>query len=349
MTDFGGFEPPSGPPAGWYPDPYGGSGQRYWNGSEWDLSTPIAGGPDAGGNDAEDFPDVGDWLDRSFRVAYRRWKALAFLGVITAQSSTALAYMAIDRGVDGLVLEGDELSGWTSDRLPAVIALLAAAIVIGAIGSLAVNVLMLRAVDGDDSSSGSMGDEWSSALRAIGGTLRVLPRAIGWLLVLMAGVAAASAALVLLALVAAPLVILLLFVAIPFIVWIAIKWSFAVVSVVDRPGNPFPRSSRVSDGRWWRTFGRLLLIGIIVWLISVVIQTAGSLATGSGFGGLGGGAQITVDDDGSIERFSFDEQLSFGTAEIVIASVISVISTVLANSVIASATTVLYRTRNPRR
>ncbi len=149
MTDFGGFDPPSGPPAGWYPDPYGGPGQRYWDGSAWDLSTPVTGGPYTGA-DAEEFPDIGDWLDRSFRVAYRRWKALAFLGVITAPASTALAYLAINRLVDGVVIEGDDVTGWTNDRIPMAALLLLAAVVVGAVGSLSVNVLMLRAVDGAD-------------------------------------------------------------------------------------------------------------------------------------------------------------------------------------------------------
>jgi len=27
--------PPGGPPAGWYPEPTGGAGQRYWSGSQW--------------------------------------------------------------------------------------------------------------------------------------------------------------------------------------------------------------------------------------------------------------------------------------------------------------------------
>lgn len=347
MSEFGGFEPPSGPPAGWYPDPYGGAGQRYWDGRAWDLSTPVGAGISSA-DPADDFPDVGDWLDRAFRVAYRRWRALAFLGVLTAPASTAFAYLAIDRGFDGLVIEDNQLIGWSNDRLPAVIAMTLLTIVIGAIGSLSVNVLMLRAVDGDDGSSGTWGDEWSAAWRSIVETIRVLPRAIGWLIVLIAGIAGAALAFVLMALVAAPLAALVLFVTIPFFLWLGIKWSFVVVSVIDRPGNPFPRSSRVSDGRWWRTFGRLLLIGIIIWLVSVIVQTIGAAASGGGFGGFGGGAEITIDDEGNIERFVFDEQFSFDTVEIVVASVVSVATTVLATSVMAAAMSVLYRSRNPR-
>ena len=91
-----------------------------------------------------------------------------------------------------------------------------------------------------------------------------------------------------------------------------------------------------------------MLIGVIIWLITVAVQTVASMATGGQLSGFGGDATITVNDDGTIERFVFDEALDFGTREIVAASVASMLSTVLATSVIAAATSVLYRTRNPR-
>ncbi|OBJ90900.1 DUF2510 domain-containing protein [Mycobacterium asiaticum] len=34
-TDLTGSEYPSGPPAGWYPDPGGTYMQRYWDGAQW--------------------------------------------------------------------------------------------------------------------------------------------------------------------------------------------------------------------------------------------------------------------------------------------------------------------------
>ena len=43
MTDQGGFEPPSGPPAGWYPDPSGRFELRYWDGSRWTEHVSRAG------------------------------------------------------------------------------------------------------------------------------------------------------------------------------------------------------------------------------------------------------------------------------------------------------------------
>src|SRR6056297_1763275 len=101
MPDPTGFDPPSGPPAGWYPDPYNPAQQRYWDGREWDLSTPAFGFAPA---DSDELPDVGEWLDVSFRSAYRRWRAVALIGLVTAPITTVASYLAIDRLASGLVI-----------------------------------------------------------------------------------------------------------------------------------------------------------------------------------------------------------------------------------------------------
>jgi hypothetical protein len=349
MSDQSGFDPPSGPPAGWYPDPYGAAGQRYWDGTEWDLTSPVSPSPQPG-RDPDDLPEIGDWLDRSFRAAYGRWRALTVLALITAPASTALSYAAINRAVDGLVLEGDELYGWSSDRIPSVVALSLLAAFIGTIGSIAITVLMLRSVDdGPAANPRTFGDEMAAAMRSIIDAIRILPRVIGWFLVLIAGLAVVGTVIALLAVLGGGLAALLVLVLAPVGIWLAVKWAFVLIAIVDDRGSPFPRSSRVSEGRWWRTLGRLLLILIIVWLISMVVQTAASLVSGTGFGGFGGGTTITIDDDGTIERFDFDEELSFGTLEIVAAAIASMIATVAATSVMAAATAALYRSRNRRR
>ena len=351
MTDLGGFEPPSGPPAGWYPDPYGGPVQRYWDGRAWDLTTPGAGTP-GGHHDSNlpgDYPNVGDWLDRSFRVAYRRWRALALLALLTVPASTTLVYLALDRAFDGLVIEGDELTGWTSDRVPGVIVFGLLATLIGAIGTLSITTLMLREIDGDDLTERSTGTEVVAAGRSLLEALKVLPRAIGWFLALIGGIAAFVAVFTILTIVTGGLALLLIFVMFPAIIWLGVKWWFVVMAIIDRSGNPFPRSSEVSTGRWWSTFGRILLIGIIAWLISAAVQTVAALVVGGDITGLGSGAEITIDDDGNVERFALDEELDFGTTTIIAASIASFLSTVLASSVVTSASTVLYRARHPRR
>ena len=345
MPDPFGFEPPSGPPAGWYPDPYNPTQQRYWDGRAWDLSTPAFGFTPT---DTDDFPDIGDWLDLSFRSAYKRWRAVSLIALVTAPITTAASYLAIGRLADGLVITSDAVEGWSSDRLPLVIVLFVVGMLASAIGGLGMARLLLDTVDGEQ--PGSTGDEIAAGFRALGRGLATLPRAIGWFVVLMAAVVAATlVAIVLIALVP-PLAILLILVGIPFGVWLGIKWAFVLVAIIDRPGAPFARSSEVARGRWWSTFGRLLLLGIIMWLISLLIQTVGTIATGGGFGGFGsaGTTTIEIDSNGDFDPVVLDDELDFGWWFIVVTSITSILGTILASSVTAAAMSVLYRTRNRR-
>lgn len=344
MPDASGFEPPSGPPAGWYPDPYNPAQQRYWDGRAWDLSTPAFGFTPT---DTDGFPDIGDWLDQSFRSAYRRWRAVSLIALLTAPITTIASYVAIDRLADGLVITDESVEGWTSDRLPIVIVLFFVGMLASAVGGLAMARLLLDTVDGEQ--PGSTGDEIRAGFRALGRGLLILPRAVGWVIVVAAAFAAVALVSAVLVALVPPLAILLILVAIPVGVWLAIKWAFVVVAIVDRPGAPFARSSEVGRGRWWSTFGRLLLLGIIMWLISLVIQTVGTIATGGGFGGFGsGGTTIEIDSDGSFDPIVLDDELDFGWWFIAVTSVTSIVGTILASSVTAAAMSVLYRTRNRR-
>lgn len=344
MTDGWGLQPPTMPPAGWYPDPYDPSGQRYWNGREWDMSTPVRGS--YGHHGGDEYPDVGDWLDRSFRIAYRRWRAVAMISLLTTPILTIAGIIAIDRLADGLVISEDRVDGWTNDRLAVAVPLLFVAILFSAIGGIALTSLMLRAVDDDQRETRTFASEFRAARRALWAGVTTLPRAVGWALVAVA--AALLGVLVLILVVAAlgDLTILVILVLFPLMVWLALRWAFVVTAIVDGPGNPFSRSTTVVRGRWWSTLGRLLLIGIVMWLVSVVIQSIGGLISGQGanpFGG--GGAEFQFGDDGSFETIVLDDELAFDAWTIAVGIVVSMVGTVLASSVSAAAMAILYRTR----
>jgi hypothetical protein len=345
MTDPGGFGPPSGPPAGWYPDPYDPSAQRYWDGRQWDLTNPAIG-PGAASGDA--FPDIGDWLDRSFRTAFRRWRATSVIAVLTTPLTTVASYVAINRLSRGIVITDDGVEGWTNDRLAPAIVLLVVAALASAIGGLALTRLMLDAVDGDEPDETTTRSEIAVAGRALLVGLAVLPRAIGWLLVLLGAVVIVALLLAVIGAVAGPLVVLVLVVLAPIGIWLAIKWAFVIVALVDAPGEPFARSGRTSRGRWWSTLGRLLLLGVIVWLVSLIIQVIGSVASGGGLSGFGGGTTVEVDQDGSFDPIYLDDELGVGVWVIGVATVVAVVGTVVASSVTTVAISLLYRTRNPR-
>jgi hypothetical protein len=337
MTD-GGFDPPTGPPAGWYPDPYDPARQRYWDGRVWDLTMPTAGaGP------SDEYPNVGDWLDRSFRHAYRRWRAVIPVAIISSFLPTVFGFLALDRLVEGLVIVDEDVEGWTNDRLPMVITYFALAAILSIVGTLALTRLMLDTVDGH--SAGATGTELRDAGRSIASVLRALPRAIGWALLLVAGAALVIAAGVVIAVAVPALGVVLLVVAIPFAVWLAIKWAFLLVAIIDRRGEPFTRSSRVSRGRWWPTLGRLLLLGIIVWLISLLVQIAAAVLTGGDYSAFGTGSEFQTDS--SLDTVVLDDELDFSAWVLLVSAVMSTLATVVTTSVVSTATALLYRTRNP--
>lgn len=339
MTNQGGFDPPTGPPAGWYPDPTDPRRQQYWDGRRWHAPTqPLSPA------ESDHYPDLGDWLDHGFRGAYRRWRAVLVVALVTAPISTVLGLLAIDRLVDGLIIVDDNIEGWSNDRIPVVVTYLTVAVFVSLVSTLALTRLMLDAVDSYGTAT-TASSEVRSGLRSLLAGLRVVPRAIGWFAVLAAGVVGALLVLAVVAAIAAPIAIVLLVAVGVGVVWLAIKWVFLVVAVVDRRGNPFARSSRVSSRRWWATFGRLLLLAIIMWLISLIIQ----LIAGGVFGaGVGTGAEIEITNDGTIERAVLDEQFDVDAITITVATLTSIVGTVLVTSVSTAAMALLYRTRNPR-
>jgi hypothetical protein len=345
MGEFGGFDPPSGPPAGWYPDPYDPRAQRYWDGRQWDLSSPVHGARSLSGSG--DYPDVGEWLDRGFRSAYRRWRAAAIVALLTAPVTTVAGYYALDRFASGVVITEDSIEGWTNDRIGPAVALSLVAILASAIGGLALTWLMLRSVDDDTPERPTLSTELVAAGRALLAAITALPRAVGWFLLLAGAVAAATLTVVVLAVLAGPLALLALLAILPFGVWLAVKWAFVALAIMDRRGNPFPRSSATSTGRWWSTLGRLLLLGIVMWLISLVIQLLGTLVAGGGFSAFGGGLTIEVDSNGHFDPIVLDDAIQFSAWTLTVAAIVSSLGAVAASSVSAAAMALLYRTRNP--
>jgi hypothetical protein len=68
-----------------------------------------------------------------------------------------------------------------------------------------------------------------------------------------------------------PLLIAITIVGIPFAIYLGIRWSFFSQAVVIE--NKFPReaislSERIVKGSWWRTFGILLIVGLLVGIAS---------------------------------------------------------------------------------
>jgi hypothetical protein len=70
---------------------------------------------------------------------------------------------------------------------------------------------------------------------------------------------------------------LFLLVFVPLGLYLGVKWAFifhAVVIEGSGPGEAFSRSSDLTRGLWWRTFGIMLLIGVVCFGITLGLQFA---------------------------------------------------------------------------
>lgn len=331
------FEPPSLPPAGWYPDPHRPGTQRWWNGSTWHEES--TNGAAAVG---DRLPDVGAWLSSAFGAGLSRWRATALVALVTTVPASVLVSIAASRLVRGVVIFDDGVEGWSNDRLPVAIGLLTLASVLGFLGTLALTVLMLRSVDGDKVSGGSTG-EMRAGWSAITESIRILPRAFGWSMIVMIVFVATLGVVVLVAIAAGAVAVLLVIVAAPFAIYLGVRLVFLGVAIVDRPGQPFGRTMEVTRGRWWAVFGRLLLLGLISWLISAALQTANAAAGASSFGS----SSFEVEADGSFTSFELAEAFPSEALPIIVGAVVTLLVAVLVTSIGAAGAAALYRTRNP--
>jgi hypothetical protein len=328
------FDPPQLPPAGWYPDPERSWTTRYWNGREWEAGRP--NGP------SDALPDVGEILSGSFRTALDRWRALAILAAITAAPASVLSSLAIRHLVTGVHVVDDDVIGWNNDRLPAAIAMFVVSVVLYSFGTIATIGLMLRAHD-EPRQPRTAASELESALRAVTAVPPILPRAIGWGLVMILGMSGV-AVLVILAIAAVPLLgILLVLALIPAGFIVFVRWAFFGVALVDGPGNPFRRSNAAVKGRFWAVFGRLFVLGLITSMISWGVNAPVSIAGG----GFGRSQRFEVNSDETVNIDLSDFAPSAWSIGLGAIAAIAIV--VLSTGVGYAGMAMLYRTRNPAR
>lgn len=274
------------------------------------------------------------------------------LAVLGGGLPSALTVLAFDRLLDNLSITDDELVGWTSDRVPGVIALLATSAIAGWIGYLAITWLMLRTYDDEIESGGrprpSTGDEVTASVRALAGAAAALPRAIGWGLLCVLAVAATSALVVATTVFALPLGILLIVAMFPLAIWVSIRLAFVIHAVVDASGNPYARSWVVSTERFWGVLGRVLLLIVVAGAVNYGANLIGALSTG---GAAFGGAttfQVDTGDGGSVSDLDLDEVLDVTPLRLAATALSGVVSTLFGTSMVLAGCSELYRTRNRR-
>ncbi|MCT9004937.1 DUF7847 domain-containing protein [Streptomyces rhizosphaerihabitans] len=78
------------------------------------------------------------------------------------------------------------------------------------------------------------------------------------------------------------LFLLLLLIVVPLMIWLFVRFSFAPAAAVLEGASPVTamrRSARLVRGTWWRTFGILLLGGLITFIVSIVVDMPFRFAT----------------------------------------------------------------------
>lgn len=350
------FEPPTHPPAGWHPDPYRPGYDRYWNGlawvEEWRPSPGAAPGAPPmrpGTTNPNGLPDIGGWLGRAFNRVFLRWKSATLIGLVASVLPTLLFTFTTAYLIDDLVITTDgDVIGWSNSRIPLAVVIALVSIVVLGVGGLAMQALMLRTVDDEPDPGNPSGPKESAVTRAttaLGDGLRCLPRSIGWIAILVLGLAAFVFLYAILVVVTGGAFLLTLFIAIPVGIWLIIRWSFTLVAIVDAPGNPYRRSSEVVSGRWWAVFGRLLLVGIITGVITSSVNAATS---GAGSTGAFSDNLIEIDANGDLTSDIVVSDFVATSPLFIVLAVVGSLLINLVNAVTLAAVSELYRTRHGR-
>ncbi|MFF6775132.1 oxidoreductase [Streptomyces sp. NPDC012637] len=253
---------------------------------------------------------LGDILTGAFTTYGRYWKSLvgmalvAYAGAAVVAAGAFLAgWLAVGDDLDRLADMPAAQSPDFDDVRPLIVAFalawlvaMAGWIVSSGLVSAAVPAVLQEAVLGRPLGFGAVWRRaWSRVGSVIGSVFlstlaAVLPMVlvfVGFVLVfvgMIAGIAAAErgsgddgAGLALTGL----LFFLLTFVTMPLVVWLWVKFSLATTAAVIEHQGPLGslrRSSALVRGSWWRVFGITALVGLMVGVVSLVIQQIISFA-----------------------------------------------------------------------
>ena len=275
------------PPPGWYDDPTGPDQERWWDGEQWSEQTRRKASQDYQYRPGELRP-VGEFLGHAFTLIRRRWDDFLLVTVIGSLALAVLSVALIRPIIDAIEINNNEFSGFGSNQVGLLVAF--------GIGFLVVSVAL---------SLSQYRIAWSAAIEeklgwatAFQYGLANFLRFAGWMILAAAPIVLATAVVVGLAIAVEAAALLLFLLAIGIAYW-AVVISFVPVAIVAQPRgtNPISASLATVRRRWWRIFGRGLVLGLIAGLVVQVVSAILGQLVGSNFFGL----EFVADSAGNID------------------------------------------------
>ena len=286
------------PPADWYTDPEDESQYRYWDGSSWTEhraprheSVEVGSEPDPG-----QVRRPGQLLADTFSISGRRWRSCVAAGLIYLAAQVALVVLLLIAGDDILMGELGEIWDRISDpnfdpEAPEQTAYFESLeldlspvnfvpILLG-IGAVWVASNLLQAAVTRVALSDLRG-RTLTASDALRQALRRVPRLLGLELQVIAICLVAALAVIVGGIVTPllliPLVPAFIVGAVYFFVVVSLAFAFASVG----PAAPsLPYGARLVRGRFWGTFGRMLLVFVVLSAVTLAVGLVFTLAGSS--------------------------------------------------------------------
>ncbi len=265
------------PPAGWYDDPTSPLQERWWDGEKWSEQTRRKVTQEYQFRFGE-LRRVSDFLGHAFNLIRARWDDFLLIAAVgallTAVAAAALVYPIID----AIEIVDNQIIGFEASHFVMLVGFFVVAVIVLAAAAMA----MYRT---SWSAASDQGGGWTDAIQY---GIAAAPRLLGWGLLAVLPILGGIALAVLLARVGAFVAFLGVFGFLIGVAWWSIVISLLPAALVVQPRgtNPFRPAIATVTGRWWRIFGRLLLIGLIAGLIVQVISAIAFQLVGGSFFGL---------------------------------------------------------------
>jgi len=276
------------PPAGWYDDPTSPGQERWWDGDKWSEQTRRKVVEEYRHRPG-DLRRVSDFLGHSFGLIRERWDDFLLIAGLAGIAGAVAASLLLRPIVAAVDIVDNQVVGFEFTEFALLFFFVVVSILLFVVVAMAQHKIAWEAATGESGSwSSALAYGTANAARLIGwGMIAVMPLvavAVVWIWVVAIGPGAAALSLLIL---------------VVGVAWWSIVLSFlpAALVVLPRGDNPIPAAFAVVRGRWWRIFGRLLLMSLIVGLVGQVVGAIFAQLVGTNFFGI----ELIDNGDGTID------------------------------------------------